>query len=264
MYMKIFKGNWERGNWPTTCAVKLGKWLGKSWSGNYVLSTGTLNNLKATGKWEGGQPPVHSNQAGLGNGETGQPSVQSNWAGGFGNHCQTANCVLSTSRRKYLKATVIRKNGQPLVQSNRVGGLGNHCRTLNCVLSATGNGETGQLHVQPNRVGGWGNHGWTTNCVLSTGTCKYLETTGNWERVIWPTTYVANWAGGFGNHCRKTNCVLGIGTSKYEKATRNEETGQPPMQSNRAGGWGNHGRTTNCSLSTVKSSRWLMKSLPDN
>ncbi|CAL9024627.1 unnamed protein product [Prunus brigantina] len=29
-YMQISKGNWERGNWPTTCAIKSGRWLGKS------------------------------------------------------------------------------------------------------------------------------------------------------------------------------------------------------------------------------------------
>ncbi|CAL8168620.1 unnamed protein product [Prunus armeniaca] len=34
MYTKIFKGNQERGNWPTTCAVKSSLWLGKSCSEN--------------------------------------------------------------------------------------------------------------------------------------------------------------------------------------------------------------------------------------
>ncbi|CAL8168610.1 unnamed protein product [Prunus armeniaca] len=38
----ISKADWERGNWPTTYAVKSGRWLGKSRSDNCVLSTSTL------------------------------------------------------------------------------------------------------------------------------------------------------------------------------------------------------------------------------
>ncbi|CAL2256373.1 unnamed protein product [Prunus armeniaca] len=42
-YTQISKGNWERGNKPTTCAVK----------------SDTRKYPKATGNRETGQPPVH-------------------------------------------------------------------------------------------------------------------------------------------------------------------------------------------------------------
>ncbi|CAL8168619.1 unnamed protein product [Prunus armeniaca] len=84
MYTKIFKDNWEWGNWPTTGAVKSGKWLGKlanhlcSYIGQVareimlgelaMYCTCTRKYLKATGNEETGQPPVHSNQpSGRGN-----------------------------------------------------------------------------------------------------------------------------------------------------------------------------------------------------
>ncbi|CAL9025035.1 unnamed protein product [Prunus brigantina] len=130
-YTKMFKGNWEQGNWPTTCVVRSGKWLWKS----LQLGTGKLANhlgskigqvageimvgqltvigtqkyLKATGKGETGQPPI-------------QPPMHSNRASGWGNHCQTTNCVLSIGTRKYLKAIGNGETGQPLVQSKRAGG----------------------------------------------------------------------------------------------------------------------------------------------
>ncbi|KAI5344031.1 hypothetical protein L3X38_011908 [Prunus dulcis] len=64
-YTQISKGNWERGNWATTCAVKSGKWLKNCCStANCVLSTGTRKSLKAIGNGETSQPPVQSNQAG--------------------------------------------------------------------------------------------------------------------------------------------------------------------------------------------------------
>ncbi|CAL8168143.1 unnamed protein product [Prunus armeniaca] len=94
-FTQISKGNWERGNWPTTCAIKSGRWLSKSLSDNCEMSTGTRKHQKATGNEEAGQPPVQSNQAGTqkylkatGYGEIGQPPVQSNWASGLGNHCR--------------------------------------------------------------------------------------------------------------------------------------------------------------------------------
>ncbi|KAI5335410.1 hypothetical protein L3X38_025543 [Prunus dulcis] len=295
-------GKWKRGNWPTTCAVISGRWLGKSWSSNCVPSTSTRKYLKATG-----------------NGETGQPHVQSYLADDWGNHGRTTvfqaqvhenilrqlgtrkmvnqlcsqirwlrkslsdTCVLSTCRRKYVKANGNKETGQPPIQSYRAGGCGNHGQTTNYVprtgtqksLKATENGEIGQPPVQSNqsnRTGGWGNHGRTTNRVLSTGIRKYLKATGNEE--IGQPPVQSNRAGGWGNHSQTTNCVLSIGTGKYLIPTRNGETGQPPVQpnqagtrkylkatgkgetgqslvqSNRAGCWGNHGWTTNCVLST--------------
>ncbi|KAH0972874.1 hypothetical protein GBA52_025030 [Prunus armeniaca] len=71
MYTKIFHGNQERGNWPTTFAIKSSKWQRKSLPNTSVLSTGTLKHLK---------PTV--------NRETGQSPVQLNRAGGLGNHSQ--------------------------------------------------------------------------------------------------------------------------------------------------------------------------------
>ena len=111
-YRQISKDNWERGNWPTTCAVKSDRWLGKSLSDTCVLSTSTRKFQKTTG-----------------NRETGQPPVQSNRVGGLGNHCRTTNCVLSTGTRKYLKAIGNGETSQPPMQSNRAAGWGNHCRT---------------------------------------------------------------------------------------------------------------------------------------
>ncbi|KAH0987765.1 hypothetical protein GBA52_014942 [Prunus armeniaca] len=105
-------GNREGGNWSTTCAVKSGKWLGKSCSNTCVLSTGTQIYLKATA-----------------NGKIRQPPVQSYRAGGWGNHCRTTNYDLSIGNRKYLKGTGNKETDQPPVQSNRAGGRGNHCRT---------------------------------------------------------------------------------------------------------------------------------------
>ncbi|KAI5313120.1 hypothetical protein L3X38_042294 [Prunus dulcis] len=71
-YTHISKGNRERENWPTVCAIKSGRWLGKSLSENCILSIDTRKYLKATMNEELGQPPVLSNRA-----------------GGWENHCQT-------------------------------------------------------------------------------------------------------------------------------------------------------------------------------
>ncbi|CAL2256375.1 unnamed protein product [Prunus armeniaca] len=148
-------GQQGTGNWPTTCAFKLGKWLGKPWSNNCVQSTSTRKYLMAS--WKG---------------ETGQLLAQSNQADVLGNHGRTTNCVLSTGTRKYLKATVNGETGQSLVQSNRAGtcikrqlGMGelaNHlCSQIGQVaveIMATRKEETGQPPVQSNRAGSWGNH----------------------------------------------------------------------------------------------------------
>ncbi|KAH0972872.1 hypothetical protein GBA52_025028 [Prunus armeniaca] len=56
MYTKIFKDNWEWGNWPTTGAVKSGKRLGKSMSDTCVLITSTRKYLKLIVNRETGQP----------------------------------------------------------------------------------------------------------------------------------------------------------------------------------------------------------------
>ncbi|CAB4316696.1 unnamed protein product [Prunus armeniaca] len=60
MYTKIFKDNWEWGNWPTTGTVKSGKWLGKSISDTCVLITSTSKYLKPTVNGETCQPPAQS------------------------------------------------------------------------------------------------------------------------------------------------------------------------------------------------------------
>ena len=57
-YTKIFKRNWERGNWPTTCTVKSGRRLGKSLSDTCVLSIGACKYLEGTWSREIGQQPV--------------------------------------------------------------------------------------------------------------------------------------------------------------------------------------------------------------
>ena len=57
-YTQISEGNWERGNWTTTCAVKSGKRLAKSLLDTYVISTSTRTYQKASGKGKTGQPPV--------------------------------------------------------------------------------------------------------------------------------------------------------------------------------------------------------------
>ncbi|CAL8168612.1 unnamed protein product [Prunus armeniaca] len=85
--MKIFKGNWERGNWPTNRAVKSDKRQGKSLSDSCVLNTGIRKYLMPTGNWE-----------------TGQPHMQSYRAGGWGSYGRSTNYVLSTGTQKYLKA----------------------------------------------------------------------------------------------------------------------------------------------------------------
>ncbi|KAI5316991.1 hypothetical protein L3X38_036698 [Prunus dulcis] len=63
-YTRISKGTWERRNWPTTCAVKSGRWLGKSLSDTCALSICARNYLKAIGNEENDQPPLQSNRAG--------------------------------------------------------------------------------------------------------------------------------------------------------------------------------------------------------
>ncbi|CAL8168615.1 unnamed protein product [Prunus armeniaca] len=50
--------NWERGNWPTTCAVKSSSWQGKALSDTYVPSKGTRKYLRPTRKGETRQPLV--------------------------------------------------------------------------------------------------------------------------------------------------------------------------------------------------------------
>ncbi|KAI5317457.1 hypothetical protein L3X38_037164 [Prunus dulcis] len=233
-YTQISKDNWEQGNWPTTCAFKSERWLGKSLLDTCELSIGTYKYLKATG-----------------NGETGQPPVQSNRAGGWGNHGWTSNCVLSTATRKYLKATgteetsqpIVQSNwaglrkylkatgngesDQPLVQSNRAGGLRNRCRTPVYEVQATENGETSQPPVKSNRSGGFGNHCRTANYVLITGTRKCIKATGN-RKTGQPYVH-SNRAG----DSWPDNNVLSTDTRKYLKATRNGETGQPHVQPNR-------------------------------
>ncbi|KAH0972802.1 hypothetical protein GBA52_024958 [Prunus armeniaca] len=62
-YRQTSKGNWEGGNWTTTCADMSSRWLRKSWSENYVLSTGACKHLKATRNGKTGQPSVQTNQA---------------------------------------------------------------------------------------------------------------------------------------------------------------------------------------------------------
>ncbi|KAI5316994.1 hypothetical protein L3X38_036701 [Prunus dulcis] len=271
---QISKGNWEWGNWPTTCAVKSVRRHGKSLSNTSVLNTGTQNYLKATG-----------------NAKTGQPPMLSNRAGGWGNHCGTTDYVLSTGTQNYLKATRNAKTGQPHMQSNQACGWGNNCRTRvsstgTCkYLKRPGIWETGQPSVQSNRAGGWeiivvclrtkhkctqiskGNWEWgnwpTTcavklgrcqgksllkTCVLSTNTRKYLQATRNRENG--QPLFKSNRAGGCGNQGGTTDCVLCTGTRNYLKATGNAATGQPLVQSNWAGGWGNHYGTTTCVLST--------------
>ncbi|CAL2271218.1 unnamed protein product [Prunus armeniaca] len=269
IYTKIFKGNWERGNWPTTYAVKLGWWLGKFLPHTCVLSTGTRIYLKPTVNGETGQPPVQSYRVGgcenharrtrcvlhmytkifKGNREIGNWSttcaVQSgrgkwkwgNWqttyavkSGRWVGKSLSDTYLLTTNARKYLKATGNGENGQPLLQSNRGGGLGKSLAN-NC-----------------------GN--WPTTCVVISG---------KWLGKSW-----------------LENCTLSTGTSKYLKLTVNGETGQPLVSSYRASGWGNHARSTSCVLHmytkifkgnwervnwrttfAVKSGRWSGKSLPD-
>ncbi|CAL8153455.1 unnamed protein product [Prunus armeniaca] len=200
-YTKIFKGNWEQGNWLTTCAVKLSRWLGKSLSETCVLTTGTHKYVKATG-----------------NRETGQPLVQSNQASGWENHCCTTNYDLSNGTRKYLKATKNEETCQPPVQSNRAGQpgtgkLANHlCRQIGQVA--------GEIIV---------GHLFTKYRYTQID----LKATGNRETGQPPVQ--SNRASGWGNHFRTTNYDLSIGTRKYLKATKNGETCQPSVQSNRAG-----------------------------
>ncbi|CAL8168601.1 unnamed protein product [Prunus armeniaca] len=162
-------GNWEQGKWPTTYAFKSGKWLGKSWSNNCVLSTSTCKYLKAIGNGETFEPPgeiivVHLctkhgyMQISKGNKERGNwPTTYAIKSGRYKQIYKgkwlgkswSNNCVLSTGTNKYLKAT--------------------------------GNEEIGQPPVQSNQAGGWGNHGQTTNYALSIGTRKYLKAIGNRE-----------------------------------------------------------------------------------
>ncbi|CAL2271234.1 unnamed protein product [Prunus armeniaca] len=145
-------------------------------------------------------------------------------------------CVLSTGTRKYLKSTGNGETGQPLVHANiarklETGKLVNHL----CIQIEQVAGEilVGQLCTK---------HSYTQ------------ISKGNWERRNWPTLYVVksgNWEQGNGQTTRAVksgwwlgkswldNCVLSIGTRKYLKEIGNEETGQPPMHSNRAGSWGN-------------------------
>ncbi|KAI5317010.1 hypothetical protein L3X38_036717 [Prunus dulcis] len=199
--MQISKGNRERGNGQTTCGVKSGRWLRKSLSDNYILSTGTCKYLKANGNRKTGQPPVHSNRA-----------------GGWGNHGRIPNCVLSTGRSlgKSLSDTCVLSTDT--------------CKHL----KATETAAIGQPPVQSNWAGGWGNHCGTTTCELSTGTRNYLK--GNWERGNWPTTCAVK-SGKWLEKSLSDTCVRNTGTSKYLKATSNKETRQPPMHSNWASGW---------------------------
>ncbi|KAI5344034.1 hypothetical protein L3X38_011911 [Prunus dulcis] len=179
-------------------------------------------------------------------------------------------CVLSTGTRKYLKATRNGEFGQPHVQSNPTGGWGKHCRTPVYWV---------QVHTHFRRQLGMGklaNHlcsqiGQVAGEIIVGHLCtKYMYTQitkGNWEQ---------------GN--RPTTCAIKSGTRKYLKATRNVGTGQPPVLSNRAEmaleiiiehlctkyrhmytyifkrnwEWGNWSF-----IYTVKSSRWLGKSLSD-
>ncbi|KAI5313095.1 hypothetical protein L3X38_042269 [Prunus dulcis] len=59
-------GNWERGKWPSTSAVKSSRWLGNHCRAtNYGLRTGTGKYLKQAENEKTGQPPVKSNRAGV-------------------------------------------------------------------------------------------------------------------------------------------------------------------------------------------------------
>ena len=141
-YTQISKGNWEWGNWATTRAVKLGKWLKNCYStANCVLSTGTQKYLKAT--W---------------NRETGQPPALSNRVGGIGNRCRTTNCILSTGTWKYLKAIGKGETSQPPVQSNRASDWGNEYRTHVYRV---------QVHAYFKRQLGRGN--WPITCAVKSG-----------------------------------------------------------------------------------------------
>ncbi|KAI5344014.1 hypothetical protein L3X38_011891 [Prunus dulcis] len=93
------KGNWERGNWPSTCAVKSGKWLG-------YMQISKVN-------WEWGNTPTTS------------AVKMGTWLA----KSLLENCALSTGTSKYPKATRNGETGQPPVPSNRASGWRNHCWT---------------------------------------------------------------------------------------------------------------------------------------
>ncbi|CAL8168617.1 unnamed protein product [Prunus armeniaca] len=168
-YTQISRGKWKWGNWQTTHAVKSGRWLGKSLSDTYLLTTDARKYLKATG-----------------NGENGQPLLQSNRGGGLGKSLAD-NCVLSIGTRKYLKLTVNGETGQPLVSSYRASGWGNHARRTSCVLHMYTKIFKGNLERVNWRTtfavksGRWSGKSLPDTCVQSTGACKYIKPTVNGE-----------------------------------------------------------------------------------
>ncbi|KAH0972875.1 hypothetical protein GBA52_025031 [Prunus armeniaca] len=212
MYTKIFHGNREQGNWPTTCAIKSARLLGKSLSDACVLSTSTRKYLKPTVNGETGQPPVQSYRAG---GEANHArrtsSVMHMYTKLFKGNLEQGNwptncavkssrwlekslsdtCVLSTGTHTYLKPTMNGETSQPPASSYRAGGCGNHARRTRCVLHMymkilKGNSERGNWPTTcAVKSGRWLGKSLPDPCVLSTGTHKYLKPT---ERGNWPTT----------------------------------------------------------------------------
>ncbi|KAI5344043.1 hypothetical protein L3X38_011920 [Prunus dulcis] len=178
-------------------------------------------------------------------------------------------CALSTSTRKFQKATGNEETGQPLCSQIRQVAweiIVEHLCTkymYTQITKGTGNRETDQPHMQSNRAVGCGNHYQTTNCFLCTCTPKHLKASRNGKTGRAPVK--SNRAGGCENHCRtcalstntqiskgnlergnwpttnavKTSkwlgkslsntCVLSTSTRTFQKAIGNRKTGLPPM-----------------------------------
>ncbi|CAL8168624.1 unnamed protein product [Prunus armeniaca] len=171
-YTQIAKGNWKRGNWSTTCAIKSGKWMGKSLSDTCTKYRYTQISKADCERenWPTTCAVISGRQLGMG---------------------KLANDLCS----QIGQPTGNGETSQPPVQSNQAGDGKSLSNTYN------GNWEREKWPTTCSQIRQLGTGNWPTTCAIKSGrwlrkslsdTCiKYKYTRiskGTWERRNWPTT----------------------------------------------------------------------------